>query len=91
MKLYVGNLNESTSEKDLSVLFESVAEPMTVKIIKDRDSGRSRGFGFVEFESQNDGNDIISKFNGYSMNGYQLKVNEARERNERSQRSRYSW
>ena len=90
MKIYVGNLNESTSEKDLSSLFEPVAEPMTVKIIKDRDSGRSRGFGFVEFESKRDGDSVISKFDGYSMNGFQLKVNEARERNERSQRSR-SW
>lgn len=76
-KLYVGNLSFDTSENDLSTLFAEVGQVESVRIITDRDTGRSRGFGFVEM-SEKAGTEAISKFNGAELAGRQLTVNEAR-------------
>ncbi len=78
MKLYVGNLPFSMTEGDLSDLFSQVGSVSSARIITDRDTGRSRGFGFVEFESKSEGEEAINRFHGYQMNGRPLTVNEAK-------------
>jgi RNA recognition motif-containing protein len=79
--LYVGNLPFSVDESTLQSLFEqndrTVAE---VKLITDRDTGRPRGFGFVEMSSSEDADKAIRELNGYELDGRALTVNEARER-----------
>jgi RNA recognition motif-containing protein len=80
-RLFVGNLPFSADENEIRSLFEqndrSVEE---VKLITDRDTGRPRGFGFVEMGNSEDADRAVSDLNGYEMNGRQLNVNEARER-----------
>lgn len=88
MKIYIGNLEPSILELELTNLFESIGELVSVKIIKDRYSGDSRGFGFIEFENRKDGETAISKYNGFMLKGSKLKVNEAqaKESNNRNKR-----
>ncbi len=83
MKLYVGNLPYSTTEDDLRTLFSQAGTVSTVDLIKDRDTGSSKGFAFVEMSTQSEGENAIKMFNGYSMNNRELKVNIARPREER--------
>ena len=78
MKLYVGNLPFSATEEDLSELFSQAGSVESSRIITDRDTGRSRGFGFVEFASKTEGEDAINRFNGYQLGGRALTVNEAK-------------
>ncbi|MCB0357592.1 MAG: RNA-binding protein [Bdellovibrionales bacterium] len=80
MKVYVGNLSQSIVENDLQNLFSTLGELVSVSIVKDRYSGSSRGFGFVEFESQKAGNSAISKYNGHLLNGAKIVVNAAKEK-----------
>ena len=80
MKLYVGNLSFDTSSQDLEEVFGEVGTVESVNIIEDRDTGRSRGFGFVEMSSKEEGNNAIKEFDGKEVNGRQLKVNEAKPR-----------
>lgn len=80
MKLYVGNISFNTSNQDLLDLFGTVGTVTSANIIEDRDTGRSRGFGFVEMESQTDGQNAIEQLNGKEIDGRQLKVNEAKPR-----------
>ncbi len=82
-KLYVGNLSYDTTEQALRDLFMQAGTVTSVALIKDRDSGQSKGFGFVEMGSQADVQKAISMFNGYTMNNRQLTVNMARPREER--------
>jgi cold-inducible RNA-binding protein len=82
-KLYVGNLSYSASEEDLRELFSGAGTVSSVTLIKDRDTGRSRGFAFVEMSSQVEAENAISMFNGYSMDNRQLTVNIARPREDR--------
>ena len=77
MKLYIGNLPYETTEDELKSLF-SEYEIQEVKLIVDRDSGRSKGFGFVEIEAEDDGNKAIKELNGKELNGRTIIVNEAR-------------
>ena len=84
IKLYVGNLPYSTTEDDLRTLFAQAGEVKSVAVIKDRDSGTSKGFGFIEMGTQEEAQKAISTFDGYSMGDRQLKVNMARPREERS-------
>ena len=77
-KLYVGNVPFQTSDLDLQELFGEVGPVASAKIIKDKMSGRSRGFAFVEMETESDAQNAISKFNGYDFNGRPLVVSEAR-------------
>jgi RNA recognition motif-containing protein len=77
-KLYVGNMSYQTTEDDLTTLFSQAGSVASVKIITDQYSGRSKGFGFVEFSSQDEAEKAISMFNGYSLNERKLIVNEAR-------------
>ncbi len=82
-KLYVGNLPYSTTEEDLRELFSQAGAVTSVALIKDRDSGRSKGFGFVEMETQADAQAAIAKFNNYEYQGRNLTVNIARPREDR--------
>ena len=76
-KIYVGNLSFQTSENDLSDLFAQFGEVESAKIITDRDTGRSKGFGFVEM-SEDNAEKAISQLNGKEVNGRALTVNEAK-------------
>jgi len=82
-RIYVGNLPFSADESTVKSLFEQNDRSVTeVKLITDRDTGRPRGFGFVEMANSEDADKAISELNGYQMDGRALTVNEARERNE---------
>ncbi len=83
MKLYVGNLSFQTTNEDLQQLFEQAGTVESVNVIEDRETGRSRGFGFVEMASNEEGQKAIEQFNGKELNGRNLNVNEARPREER--------
>jgi cold-inducible RNA-binding protein len=83
-KLYVGNLPYSASENEIRELFEQVGEIAEVTVIMDRETGRSKGFGFVEMVTEEGAQEAIRRFNGFSMNNRPLTVNEARPREERS-------
>ena len=76
-KIYVGNLSYNTHEEGLRQLFQSYGEVASVKIITDRDSGSSKGFGFVEMSSDSEAQAAISGMNGRDVDGRQIKVNEA--------------
>jgi len=80
MKLYVGNISFNTTNQHLNDLFGSVGTVTSANIIEDRETGRSRGFGFVEMASQEEGEKAISELNGKEIDGRQLKVNEAKPR-----------
>src|ERR1700745_621277 len=80
MKLYVGNLSFSTSSQDLQELFAQAGTVESASVVEDRDTGRSRGFGFVEMSSREEGEAAISQLNGKGMGGRNLNVNEARPR-----------
>ena len=91
MKLYVGNLSYNTSEDELRDVFAEYGQPDSVKIIMDRDSGRSKGFGFVEFADDQQAKAAMSALNGREFGGRALTVNEARTREDggRGGRGRY--
>jgi RNA recognition motif-containing protein len=86
MKLYVGNLSFQTSSEDLQQLFAQAGTVESAAVVEDRDTGRSRGFGFVEMASKEDGEKAIEQFNGTDLNGRNLTVNEARPREDRGNR-----
>ncbi len=83
-KLYVGNLSFNTSNEDLQELFASAGTVESANIVEDRDTGRSRGFGFVEMSSAAEVKTAIEQLNGKEVDGRSLTVNEARPREERS-------
>jgi RNA recognition motif-containing protein len=89
MNLYVSNLGFNVSDNDLRKLFEGYGQVSSAKIITDRESGRSRGFGFVEMDSEKDANTAISKLNGKEMDGRALSVSVAKERENRSDRRKF--
>ncbi len=86
MKLYVGNLSFQTSSEDLQELFGQAGTVESASVVEDRETGRSRGFGFVEMASDEEGKAAIEKFNGQEINGRSLNVNEARPREDRGGR-----
>src|SRR3954451_15193180 len=83
MKLYVGNLAFQTSGEDLQQLFAQAGTVESASVIEDRETGRSRGFGFVEMSSKEEGNAAIQQFNGHEVGGRALNVNEAKPREDR--------
>lgn len=83
-KLYVGGLSWGTSEDTLYSAFEEYGQLEEVKIITDRETGRSRGFGFVTYANDSDAKTAIDEMNGRQLDGRNLSVNEARERDDRS-------
>ena len=82
-KLYVGNLSYSTTEDDLRTLFFQAGTVTSVALIKDRDSGRSKGFAFVEMGNQVEAQKAISMFNGHNLGDRELRVSIAQPREER--------
>jgi len=86
MKLYVGGLAYATTEKELEELFATYGAVTSVVIIKDRDSGQSKGFGFVEMADVKDGQNAIKEIDGKEVGGRKLNVNQARERDENAPR-----
>ena len=83
MNIYVGNLAYSLSESELRDAFAAYGEVSSVKILMDRETGRSRGFGFVEMPNQNEAESAVSEVNGKEVGGRPLRVNEARPREAR--------
>ena len=83
-KIYVGNLSYDTTEDDLRTLFAQAGTVASVALIKDRDTGQSKGFAFVEMSNQSEAEKAIQTFNGYTLSNRPLKVNLARPREERS-------
>ena len=83
MKLYVGNLAFETSSNDLQTMFAQAGTVESVSLIEDRETGRSRGFGFVEMSTKEEGEAAVAQFNGKDVDGRTLKVNEAKPRENR--------
>ncbi len=81
-KLYVGNLSYETSDSDLSSMFSAHGSVQSAQVIMDRDTGRSKGFGFVEMGSDQEAQAAIGALNGKEVNGRALTVNEARPKTE---------
>ncbi|MDO9084607.1 MAG: RNA-binding protein [Anaerolineaceae bacterium] len=81
-KLYVGNLSYATTEDDLKELFSNAGTVTSVAVIKDRDSGRSKGFAFVEMSSQAEAEKVINQYNGYTMGERDLRISIARPKEE---------
>ena len=82
-KLFVGNLSYGTTSQDLEGHFRQIGETTSAQVITDRESGRSRGFGFVEMASNDEAQKAIAALNGRDVQGRQLNVSEAKERSDR--------
>ncbi len=82
-KLFVGGISWDTTEDGLRDAFSKFGELQEVKIIKDRDTGRSRGFGFITYSQSEDASAAIADMDGTELDGRTIKVNEARDRNDR--------
>jgi RNA recognition motif-containing protein len=79
-RLYVGNLSYQTTESELREVFERTGSVTDVKVMMDRDTGRPRGFAFVEMSTDEEARDAIAQLNGSELGGRTLKINEAQER-----------
>ncbi|MDZ7773464.1 MAG: RNA-binding protein [Balneolaceae bacterium] len=84
MNIYVGNLSYNISDDDLRELFEEFGEVDTAKVITDRETGRSKGFGFVEMPDDDDARAAIEELDGDEIDGRTVKVNKARPKEEKS-------
>ncbi len=84
MKLYVGNLSFDTSAQDLEKMFGEIGTVESTNLIEDRDTGRSRGFAFIEMSSKEEGQNAISQLDGKEIDGRGLKVNVAKPRENRN-------
>ncbi len=91
MNLYVGNLPYKLTEEELTELFVAYGEVTEAKIIKDRFTDRSKGFGFVEMASADEAKQAIDNLNGTSVQGRQIVVNEARPRKKSEDRGQRRW
>ena len=89
-KLYVGNLSYDTTEATLTEFFRTAGEVVSTNVIRDQDTGRSRGFGFVEMATQREAQLATGRLNGSELDGRMIKVNEARPQGERRQGNRDS-
>jgi len=87
MNIFIGSLSYDVTENQLKELFESCGEVTSVKIITDRDTGRSKGFGFVEMANKADGQEAVDTLNGKELCSRAIAVNEARPREERPKRN----
>jgi len=86
MNIYVGNLSYEAENEDLQKAFEPFGQVVKANVIKDKFSGKSRGFGFIEMAGEAEGKAAIAGMDGKELKGRQLKVNEARPRQERDRR-----
>ena len=87
VKLYVGNLSYTTTQADLQTLFAKAGQVASVALIKDRDTGNSKGFAFVEMNTQAEAQKAVSMFNGLNLDDRELKVNLAKPREPQARRS----
>jgi cold-inducible RNA-binding protein len=83
IKLYVGNISFNTTNQDLNDLFATIGSVTSCDIIEDRETGRSRGFGFVEMSSQAEGENAVAQLNGKEIDGRELRVNQAKPQEKR--------
>jgi len=83
MNIYVGNLSYGMTEDELRQAFSAFGQVSSVKILMDRETGRSRGFGFVEMLNQSEGEAAVAQLNGKDLGGRALRINEARPREAR--------
>lgn len=83
VKLYVGNLSKSTTQDELNVLFAQAGEISAAEVIRDRKSGKSKGFAFITMSTQSEADKAISMFNAYTLSDHVLKVSPAKPREER--------
>ena len=91
MKLYVGNLSFDTTEAELREVFSQFGEISDLNLITDRDTGRPKGFGFVEMRNEQAARDAIKALDGQELGGRAIKVNEARPKPQRSSGGRGRW
>ena len=89
MKLYVGNLTDEVTSSELEAMFAVHGNVRSAQVITDRETGRSKGFGFVEMSNDNEARAAMAALNGQQSNGRALTVNEARPREERGGSRRY--
>ena len=82
LKLFIGNLSTETTSDELRTLFSEVGDVESCQVIVDRQTGRSKGFGFIEMKSAEAAGAAKAKFNGQDLNGQALKVNDAKPRND---------
>jgi len=87
MNIYVGNLSYDVTEDDLRATFSAFGQVASANVIKDRETGRSKGFGFVEMPTQEEAQKAIAEVNGKELKGRKMNVNEARPRTERRERT----
>ncbi len=80
VKLFIGNLSFKATEGDLEELFSQAGQVVSTRVVTDRETGRPRGFGFVEMSSKEEADNAIQMFNNFSLNGRAIAVNEARPR-----------
>lgn len=83
MNIYVGNISYNSSEEDLENLFSEYGAVNSVKIVINKHTGRSKGFGFVEMANNEEGNKAVESLDGYDLNGRNLRVDKANEREEK--------
>jgi RNA recognition motif-containing protein len=91
VNIYIGNMSREMTEEDLRSAFEAFGTVESAKVIKDRYSGQSRGFGFVEMPAHEEAQAAISGLNGKELKGRELTVNEARPRSDRRHQRNRSW
>lgn len=89
MNIYVGNMPYSMTEEDLKGIFSVYGTVSSARLVMDRETGRAKGFGFVEMDNDNEARAAIEAINGSAQNGRDLKVNEARPREERPPRRNF--
>jgi RNA recognition motif-containing protein len=89
MNMYVSNLSFHTSDEDLNKLFSAFGKVSSAKVITDRETGRSRGFGFVEMESEKEGQEAIKNLNMKEIEGRTMNVSVAREKTDRGSSKRW--
>ncbi len=85
-KLFIGSLAWATNDDSLKAFFESVGPVASAKVVTDRETGRSRGFGFVEYDNDADADAAVEKLNGAELDGRQIAVNEAKPREDKPRR-----
>ena len=91
MKIYIGNLSYSSTDDDVRRIFEAHGAVDSAEVIIDRNTGRSKGFGFVEMSNDEEAKAAIAGLNGTDLDGRSINVNEARPRTERPPRSNYRY
>ncbi|MCY3818511.1 MAG: RNA-binding protein [Gammaproteobacteria bacterium] len=86
MKIYIGNMPYSVTSEELSALFEAHGRVQDAQVIADRETGRSKGFGFIDMPDNSEADEAIKALNGTQLKGRQITVNQARPRRERTRR-----